>query len=77
MNDSPRIELVRLTWKMSDSLDAGGKPAAISRIALPLPVKARGDVFPGAALWVTRPKPWPAILAHWALLFRIPVPPAR
>jgi len=39
MNDSPRIELVRLTWKMSDSLDAGGKPAANA---------ARGAV-PGAA----------------------------
>jgi hypothetical protein len=28
MNDSPRIELVRLTWRMSDSADAGSKPAA-------------------------------------------------
>lgn len=36
MNDSPRIELVRLTWKMSDSLDTAGKPAAnAARAAMP------------------------------------------
>jgi hypothetical protein len=28
MNDSPRIELVRLSWRMSDAADTGSKPAA-------------------------------------------------
>ena len=28
LNDSPRIELTRLTWRIVDQLDTGGKPAA-------------------------------------------------
>lgn len=46
LNDSPRIELTRLTWKIVDQLDAGGKSSAE-------PKPAAGAAQAAARSWVT------------------------
>jgi hypothetical protein len=53
LNDNPKIELVRLTWRIADSLDAPGKaPAEVKRVpgAPPLPGQAAAPV--AKAGWV-------------------------